>query len=268
MAFEIRYMDTPISHGLHTHTYYELLYVLSGKVEMTIRGRDYVCPSGSLVFLNPFDAHASRPVCLPYRRYYLLIPQTQLQAFHNDVLLLSVFRYHGAQFPYVMETGEKQSRFDTYFSLLYAIYQEGGPYLDTRVESLMTLILTDVRSLRPDMFIPDAQLSFLPIRTILHDLDHTFCEPFSLQALSEQYHVSPGCLSAHFRRIVGISPMQYVMQSRLTRACFLLKHTELSVSEIAHQCGFPDTSNFVRRFHIQFHQTPLQFRQAGTAASS
>ena len=76
MAFEIKYSEEPISHSLHTHTYYELLYVVSGEVVMTIRGREMNCPAGSLVFLNPFDAHASRPVKLPYRRYYLLIPQT------------------------------------------------------------------------------------------------------------------------------------------------------------------------------------------------
>ena len=169
MAFEIKYSQEAISHDTHTHTYYELLYVLHGEVTMTIRGRDYACPAGSLVFLNPFDDHASRPVALPYRRYYLLIPQTQLKAFHNDVLLLSVFRYHGDQFPYVIQTGAMKRRFDQYFSMLLTAWQEGGQYTDTRIEALMTLILTDAQALRPDMFTPANQLSFLPIQHILNE---------------------------------------------------------------------------------------------------
>ena len=261
MAFTIRYNDAPISHALHTHTYYELLYVLEGEAVMTIHQQDYSCPAGALVFLNPFDAHASRPVTLPYRRYYLLIPQTQLKAFHNDVLLLSVFRFHGQQFPYVLRTGELKARFDTYFSLLESVQREGGNYADTRMEALMTLILTDAQAIRPDMFLPADTLSFLPIQDILSELDDHFCEPFSLEKLAESYHVSPGCLSAHFRRSEGVSPMQYVTQSRLSRAKLLLQHSELPVGAVAEACGYPDTSNFVRRFHSQFGETPLQFRQ-------
>ena len=261
MAFEIKYSDEPISHALHTHTYYELLYVVSGEVVMTVRGRDYACPAGSLVFLNPFDAHASHPVGLPYRRYYLLIPQTQLKAFHNDVLLLSVFRFHGEQFPYVMQAGAFKSRFDQYFSMLTTVQEEGGRYADTKAEALMTLILTDAQTLRPDMFIPANQLSFLPVQDIMNELENAMTGGFSLQELAKKYHVSPNCLSVHFRRAVGLSPMQYVTQSRLTRAKFLLQHSELSIAGVAQQCGYPDVSNFVRRFRVQFGETPLQYRQ-------
>ena len=261
IAFEIKYSEEPISHGMHTHDYYELLYVLSGEVNMIIRGKEYLCGSGSLVFLNPFDEHASKPTALPYKRYYLLIPQTQLKAFHNDVLLLSVFRFHGEQFPYVIQAGDSKPWFDQLFSMLRTIHQKGGQYADTRIEALMTLILTDAQALRPDMFLPSNQLSFLPIQDILNELDVSLDKPFSLEQLAKKYHVSPNCLSVHFRRSIGLSPMQYVTQSRLARAQMLLSHSEIPVTGIAQQCGFPDVSNFVRRFRSQFHCTPLQFRR-------
>ena len=261
MAFEIRYNEEPISHSVHTHTYYELLYVLSGAVNMRIRDRDYLCPAGSLVFLNPFDEHASTPVELPYKRYYLLIPPTQLTAFHNDLMLLSVFRFHGSQFPYVLPTGELRTRFDAYFSLFRTLEPNAGDFSDARFEAIMTLILTDAYRLSPDMFTPANQLTFLPVQDILGDLDNNIATPFSLADLAAKYHVSPGCLSSHFRRIVGLSPMQYVTQSRLMRARMLLLTSELSVTEIASMCGYPDVSNFTRRFHQQFQTTPLQFRQ-------
>ncbi len=262
MAFEIRYSEEPVSHPLHTHPYDELLYVADGEAVMTVRGREIGCPAGSLVFLNPFDAHAFRPVRLPYRRYHLLIPQTQLRAFHNDVLLLSVFRYHGENFPYVIQAGDFKPRFDQYFSMLAAVRQEGGQFTDTRIEALMTMILTDAQALRPDLFIPDNQLSFLPLQDIMNDLESAVSGSFSLRELAKKYHVSPNCLSAHFRRAVGLSPMQYVTQSRLTRAKSLLQHAELTVAGVARQCGYPDVSNFVRRFRAQFGQTPLQYRLA------
>ena len=261
MSFEIKYNELPTPHAMHTHTYYEMLYVLSGSAVITVRNRAFACGPGSLIFLNPFDEHASQPDQLPYKRYYLLFPTTQLQAFHNDVLLLSVFRFHGEQFPYVMQAGAMKERFDQYFSMLMDVQREGGSFADTRMEALMTLILTDAQALRPDLFIPANQLSFLPIQDIMNELDATFCSHFSLGELADKYHVSTGCLSSHFRRAVGISPMQYVTQSRMRRAQQLLLNSELSIAAIAEQCGYPDVSNFVRRFHLQFHQTPLQFRQ-------
>ncbi len=266
MSIEIRYNETAVSHSRHTHLYYEMLYVTGGAGIITVRDREFLCGPGSLIFLNPFDEHASRPYALPYKRYYLLIPLTQMKAFHNDVLLMSVFRFHGRQFPYVMDTGPGKERFDTYFSLLMETQRQGGPYADTRYEALMTLILTDARSLRPEMFIPPNSLSFLPVQDILTDLDQSFDQPFSLALLAQRYHVSPGCLSSHFRRAVGLSPMQYVTQSRMSHAQLLLLGSELSVSAVARKCGYADESNFVRRFRQQFGMTPLQYR-SGAAAS-
>lgn len=261
VGFIIEYDEQSVSHGVHTHQNYELLYVREGEVMLTIRGRDYPVRAGSMVFLNQFDEHATRMIADVYRRYYLLIPPTQLKAFHNDVLLLSVFRFHGENFPYVLDTGAAKPRFDTYFALLRDASERGGAYMDERVEALMTLILADALALRPDMFSLGKEFSLLPMQEILDGLDRDFAQSFSLRALAERYHVSAGCLSAHFKRRVGVSPMQYVMLSRLNHAKVLLSQTELSVAEVAMQCGYGDVSNFVRRFRQQIGVTPLQYRK-------
>ena len=267
MSFEIKYDEQPVSHGMHTHTYDEMLYVLDGAADITVRRRRFTCGPGSLIFLSPFDEHASHPCRLPYKRYYLLIPPTELKAFHNDVLLLSVFRYHGEQFPYVLDAGDRKPLFDWYFGRLLDIQAEGGEYRDARMEAVMTLILTEAQALRPDLFVPGNQLTFLPMQDILNQLDATYAQPFSLTELAKQYHVSPGCLSAHFRRTVGVSPMQYVVISRLQRAQRQLSHSELPVAVIARDCGYPDASNFVRRFRQQFGMTPLQYRNKNSKAA-
>ena len=261
VGFIIEYSEQSVSHGMHTHQNYELLYVHEGEVMLTIRGREYPVRAGSMAFLNQFDEHATRMIAGVYRRYYLLIPPTQLRAFHNDVLLLSVFRFHGENFPYVLDTGAAKPRFDAYFALLRDASERGGAYMDERVEALMTLILADALALRPDMFSLGKELSLLPMQEILDGLDRDFAQPFSLRALAERYHVSAGCLSAHFKKRVGVSPMQYVMLSRLNHAKVQLSQTELSVMEIAAQCGYGDVSNFVRRFRQQMGVTPLQYRK-------
>lgn len=260
MPFEMVYSDQPLSHDMHTHVYYELLYVLEGSVLLTIRGREYRADAGSLVFLNQFDEHATKMISDVYRRYYLLIPPTQLQSFRHDAQLLSVFRFRRDNFPYVLSAGAHQARFDTYFDLLRQTAQRGGAHQDDEVEALLTLILLGALELRPDMFVSPEDKQFLPMGEILNELDRTYTQPFSLQELARRYHVSPGCMSAHFCRYVGMRPMQYVTLSRLTHARVLLMHTELTVAEVARQCGYNDVSSFVRRFREEFGTTPLQFR--------
>ena len=260
MPIEIVYSDRPLSHDAHTHVYYELLYVLEGSVLLTIRGREHRADAGSLVFLNQFDEHATRMISGVYRRYYLLIPPTQLHSFRSDARLLSVFRFRRENFPYVLSTGVHKPRFDTYFDLLQQTAERSGAHLDDEVEALLTLILLGALELRPDMFISDFDNSFLPMGEILDELDRDYAQPFSLQELARRYHVSPGCLSSHFSRYVGMRPMQYVTLSRLTRARVLLMHTETPVVQVAQQCGYNDVSSFVRRFREEFGVTPLQFR--------
>ncbi|MBE5783634.1 MAG: AraC family transcriptional regulator [Clostridiales bacterium] len=262
MAFEIVYSDQLRSHHVHAHVHYEMLYILEGRALITIRGREYEAQAGDLVFLNQLEEHATRLLQSPYRRYYLLIPPHHLKAFHNDLQLLSVFRLHGGNFPYVLNTGDRKERFEFYFSLLKETAEKKNRDQDARFEALMTLILTEARALQPDMFMPSVEMSLLPIQEILDILDQEFSEEFSLEELAHRYHVSPGCLSSHFRRQVGMSPMQYVTQLRLTQAKRLLLQTDLSVQAIAIQCGYGDLSNFSRRFKQQFQSTPLEFRKS------
>lgn len=177
------------------------------------------------------------------------------------MLLLSVFRFHGEGFPYVLSVGESKPRFDLYFSLLRDAAARGGDYLDARIESLMTLILADAYAVRPNMFIPGDDASFLPMQNLLTELDRTYAEPFSLQALAARYHVSAGCLSSHFRRQVGHEP-DAVCHTEPSEPCaHAFAQYGLSVMEIAMQCGYADMSNFIRRFRRQYGMTPLQFRK-------
>lgn len=260
MPFVITYKDEASPHLSHTHVYYEMVYVLEGEVAMTIQGREYHVEAGSLVFLNQFDEHSTRLLSGVYKRYYLRIPPTQTRAFLNDMLLLSVFRLRRSNFPYILSTGAGKPGFDNYFAMMLDSYRRGGPYADERLEALVTLVLTDAQEIRPDMFTPPNTLSFLPIQDILDELDQRFAESFSLSDLAKRFHVSTGCLSSHFRQQVGMSPMQYVTQRRLTHARVLLIKTNLTVAKIAALCGYNDVSNFVRRFGQQYHVTPLQFR--------
>ncbi len=63
-----------------------------------------------------------------------------------------------------------------------------------------------------------------------------------------------------FRQVVGITPHQYVLRTRMHRAAMLLRQSERGVSEIALDAGFEDLSTFNRRFRRVMGATPTVYR--------
>jgi AraC-like DNA-binding protein len=65
-----------------------------------------------------------------------------------------------------------------------------------------------------------------------------------------------------FSNVLGVSPHQYLVRSRLRHAARLLVDDDRTITEVAYDVGFGDLSNFVRTFHRAAGVSPLRFRKA------
>jgi len=65
-----------------------------------------------------------------------------------------------------------------------------------------------------------------------------------------------------FARVLGVTPHQYLIRSRLRRAARLLADEDRAITDIALDVGFADLSNFVRTFHRAAGVSPRGFRRA------
>ena len=77
-----------------------------------------------------------------------------------------------------------------------------------------------------------------------------------------------GISRAYFHRIYlaafGVTCRQDVIESRLLYAADLLKTTELSVSQLAEQCGYESDSYFMRQFRQHKGCTPTEYRNSSS----
>ncbi|MES2751999.1 MAG: AraC family transcriptional regulator [Pseudomonadota bacterium] len=75
-----------------------------------------------------------------------------------------------------------------------------------------------------------------------------------------------GVSSFHFLRmfsnVLGVTPHQYLVRSRLRHAARLLADDARSITSVAFDVGFGDLSNFVRTFHRAAGVSPRRFREA------
>jgi AraC-like DNA-binding protein len=87
-------------------------------------------------------------------------------------------------------------------------------------------------------------------------------EGVDLERAAREVGLSPFHFLRLFSKVLGVTPHQYLVRSRLRRAARLLCDEERSVTEIALDVGFGDLSNFVRTFHRAAGVSPLRFRRA------
>src|SRR5262249_62039336 len=87
-------------------------------------------------------------------------------------------------------------------------------------------------------------------------------EPIDLEDTAAAAGLSPFHFLRLFARILGVTPHQYLVRSRLRRAASLLADGARSITDVAFDVGFGDLSNFVRTFHRAAGVSPRRFRQA------
>jgi AraC-like DNA-binding protein len=84
----------------------------------------------------------------------------------------------------------------------------------------------------------------------------------NLDDAAGQVGVSPFHFLRLFASVLGVTPHQYLLRSRLRHAARLLPDRERSITDVAYDVGFADLSNFVRTFHRAAGVSPRRFREA------
>lgn len=108
---------------------------------------------------------------------------------------------------------------------------------------------------------PKAHNTKLAIAPALDYIDQNYMKQFSVVELAATCHLS----ETHFRRIfqstMGTSPMDYLNNIRIQKACVLLKTTKESVLYISEYVGFRSISSFNRSFLKKMGTQPREWRE-------
>jgi AraC family transcriptional regulator len=92
-------------------------------------------------------------------------------------------------------------------------------------------------------------------------IDARLGEDLSLHALASEAGYSRAHFLRMFRQAVGVTPHQYVMQSRMQKAQSLLSGNEFSVADIAKTLGFSSSAHFSNFFRKNRGQRPAEYRR-------
>lgn len=94
----------------------------------------------------------------------------------------------------------------------------------------------------------------------LQEFDQSLSSEVTPAWLAARSGVPPHRLFRIVKRVFGLTPSQFITKSRIAAASRMLRDNDLSVSDVAHACGFCDHSAFTRAFRTTCGMTPTEFR--------
>jgi len=94
-----------------------------------------------------------------------------------------------------------------------------------------------------------------------YQLQQTFREKVSIQALAEDLSVSQRTLTRRFKTALDVLPSTYLQNLRLEAAKHLLETTGINIHSLIHEVGYDDASSFSRLFQGRTGLTPKAYRE-------
>lgn len=105
------------------------------------------------------------------------------------------------------------------------------------------------------------------IAEMLSYLNAHFKENIQLDEIIGNFHTSRSTFMRNFKRVVGMSPIQFLINLRIKHACQLLRQSHMNISEVAFHSGYQDSNYFTRQFRKITKMTPSQFREEHITAN-
>lgn len=120
--------------------------------------------------------------------------------------------------------------------------------------------ISGVIGISRDLGPPDGRhLTYDRLRRVLDYLETHYAEAIRVQKMAELTDLSVAQLERHFRRVLQVTPWQWLTKLRIEAAMSLLQK-DGSIAEVGLSCGFADQSAFSRQFKATVGMSPRDYR--------
>jgi CheY-like chemotaxis protein len=99
------------------------------------------------------------------------------------------------------------------------------------------------------------------VRLAMGFIHQNFANPLSRGDIARHVGISEDHLTFCFRQELRTTPITYLQRYRVNQAKMLLSKSQRTITEIAHEVGFSDSSYFSRIFHREVGMSPDVFRR-------
>ena len=83
----------------------------------------------------------------------------------------------------------------------------------------------------------------------------------TIEKIANEFYFTAPYLSRLFKSEIGISPMQYIINLRMSKAIELIKHHEFTISQISETVGYKNQFYFSKEFKKFYNDSPTIYRK-------
>lgn len=100
------------------------------------------------------------------------------------------------------------------------------------------------------------------VRHAMEYISHHYQEKVKINELADYIGVNRSYLTSSFKKAVGCSPQEYLVNLRMEKAKNLLKNTDMPINAVAAAVGYQDQLAFSKIFKQNFTVSPKEYRKA------
>ena len=229
-------------------TEYELEYYFENGGISYVNDRKYPMKKGNILIARPGDKRSST---LPFRCYYIHLTNVAPEL---KTLIDAL--------PSFMQT-QDYDLFDGIFSRIAGNFISVEATDNIAAIGELFILIKLLHQLKLQNYQSDKTRNVNSIlENALKYIDLCFSQELSVEILAGKCNVSPSYLYRLFAEKLGISPHAAILNRRLTAARSMLIYTNLSLNDVAANCGFNSQAYFSDCFKKQNNgMTPSAFRQ-------
>lgn len=253
--------------GEHTHSFYELAYIVSGSGSFSmpegVPGQwsgDISYGTGTLLLIPPERLHRFK---VGTRSRYLFIRFTG--SYVTEYIGKDIEQALRMQdVPRITPAGRDASTLQQLMEMVTS--EQASPdgfsaHLQQQwINSIITLAARSAAQ-HSGSGIPVQQENDRAV-SMLQYIQRHIHQPERLKgsALCAAFNLSPAYIGRYFKRHFHESLRQYIVESRIRAAAEMLCNSRMSVKEIAYRLGYTDSCHLVRSFKHHYGTTPASYR--------
>ena len=251
----------------HWHRTVELFYMESGILEYTTPNGKWLFTAGSGGFVNSNVLHTSKVVSSGEETIQLLhLFEPELIAGEQSCRLYEKYVHpvtsaSGIEIIALSAEDGQQANILRKIRCAFDTDEKVWGYEFELRQKLSEIWLDLFELVRPSMVHnTDANISDEKLKAMMLYIHQHYPEKITIDQLATQLHISKRVCFRLFREKLHMSPVEYITNYRLRKACQKLVETNDPITQVAYSCGLGSSSYFGKLFRGRFGCSPLEYR--------
>lgn len=239
---------------LHSHSHYELYFLCEGTRSFFLSNALYRVSAPTVVIIPPHTVHKTEGGA--FMRFNVNVTETYLDAFQKDVFRKNALRF--------FTPNERETQTFLRLAEEGSAVDKRQKFADEILRALFSYFVLEFAKLNRSRLRPDVEATNDLPPVVLKAMEYMrshYAEKLTLDSLSATFFLSKAALLYNFKKYTNCSPIDFLLNVRLTKAKELLTDSKKSVATIAELCGFSSANYFGLLFKKKENLSPAAYRK-------